>query len=175
MRRAFAARRSIGFCRPPRAAEVRREKVRHGVSLPGALGTAAAAAVLALLGGAFWLLAGDPHHALSRLRGESITVEPAATSVGEEIAGASRSFSVTLTNHTNQPVRIIGGTAGCGCIATGDLPLRLPPGESGSIRVRIKFAGAPGRFQHRFTLYTDDKTQPVVTARFRGRVLPPKS
>jgi len=118
----------LGFCRPPRAAEVRREKVRHGVSLPGALGTAAAAAAaLALLGGAFWLLAGDPNHALSRLRGESITVEPAATSVGEEIAGASRSFSVTLTNHTNQPVRIIGGTTGCGCIATVDLPLRLAP------------------------------------------------
>jgi hypothetical protein len=39
--------------------------------------------------------------------------------------------------------------------------------------VKTTFKGEPGRFQRSFLLYTDDKSQPVVVARFAGRVMAP--
>ncbi len=69
----------------------------------------------------------------------------------------------------------VGGTTTCGCIATRDLPIELPPHESKSITVQMTFRGSPGRFLHRFVLYTDDDDQRLVTARFAGRVTEPPS
>jgi hypothetical protein len=63
-------------------------------------------------------------------------------------------------------------TSDCNCLATDDLPVSVPPGESRPIAVRVYFKGKLGRFQRAFALYTDDYTQPVVVARFSGRVEP---
>jgi hypothetical protein len=147
-------------------------EARPAVWLSGLLKAAAgAAAFLVLIVGAFFLAFDDPAEVLARLRGESITVEPGVTHVGDGIAGEQRTFPVQLINHTSRPIRIVGGTTTCACIATGDLPATVPPHGCQEIRVWVRFTGTPGRFQHRFVLYTDDDTQRIAVARFAGRVI----
>jgi hypothetical protein len=129
---------------------------------------------LLLLAGATFLLASDdPEGALARLRGESITVEPSVSEVGDGPVGQEEKIRIRLTNRTDRPIRVVGGTTTCSCIATQDLPIVLARGETRGIDVFVKFTGSPGRFLRRFVLFTDDETQPVTVARFSGRVTLP--
>jgi hypothetical protein len=139
-----------------------------------ALKIVAGAAVLLALGSSGFLLAfPGPAEALAWLRGEAITVEPVVSDVGKGQPGEQQTFRVNLTNRTDRPVRLVGGTTSCRCTATNDLPLILAPGETGTIEVEIMFVGSPGRFRHHFVLFTDDERQPRVVARFSGQVIAP--
>jgi len=129
-----------------------------------------AAILLALLTSVFFVMFENPAKALAALRGESITVMPAVSDAGEALSGTERVFDIQLTNWTDRPVRIVGGTSDCTCIATASLPITLGPNENRSIKVLVNFRGGNGSFQHRFQLLTDDDTQRVVIARFVGRV-----
>ncbi len=132
-----------------------------------------AAVLLALLAGGALLTFDDPLEALARMRGDSITVQPAVSDAGEGATGTVRTFRVQLVNHMDRPVRFLGGTTTCSCVATEDLPFIVEKGESGSIDLSVRFVGASGRFQHSFALLTDAEAQPVVVARFAGRIAPP--
>jgi hypothetical protein len=129
-----------------------------------------AIAALALVGSAFLLMSDSPLDTLAQLRGDSITVDPIVSDVGDGELGDTRTFQVRLTNHTRHPVRVVGGTTTCSCIATETLPLTLLDGRPEVIEVSVRFSGSPGRFHHRFVLQTDDEIQPSVVARFTGRV-----
>jgi hypothetical protein len=135
--------------------------------------SATACALLAITGGAFVLAFDNPARMLARLRGDSITIEPAVSDVGEAEVGIVRTFTVQLTNQTDRPIRLLGGTNSCSCIATDDLPLTLSERGTGSINVTVRFVGSSGRFQHTFAFLTDDKTQRTVVARFSGQVIAP--
>lgn len=153
-------------------ATCRRGGRASGVWLRGFCSTAlGAVAFLVLIGGSFLLAFDNPSGALAGLRGESVTAQPLVSDVGDGVNGEERPFIVELRNHTGRSVRIVGGTASCSCLATGDLPITLPPGELRSVEVRMTFRGEPGRFQHHFQFYTDDDTQRILIARFRGRVV----
>jgi hypothetical protein len=143
-----------------------------GAWLRGIVHTALGAAIfLALIGSVVLLAADDLPQALARLRNESITVDPAVSEVGEGRDGEQRQLTFQLTNRTDRPIRVVGGTTAGYCVATIDLPITLPPGGARSIRVRATIRGGTGRFHHQFVLYTDDQKQPVVTAAFTGRVI----
>jgi hypothetical protein len=131
----------------------------------------AAVGCLALSFAGLLFMAGN-HRAevLARLRGDAVTVEPEITRVGDGIRGEERSFGVQLTNRSNRPVCIMGGTNSCPCFATDNLPLQLAPGESRGIQVRMKFSGMTGRFVGSYLLYTDDGYQNQVIGYFAGRV-----
>jgi hypothetical protein len=132
-----------------------------------------AAVLLALSGGAFLFAKANPVEALAWFRGEAITVDPPVSDVGKGQPGEERTFRVELTNRTRRPIRVIGGTTNLSCSATGDLPLTLAEGETGTLEVSVRFVGSPGRFQYRFVLLTDDEEQPEVVARYSGRVIAP--
>ena len=61
------------------------------------------------------------------------------------------------------------------CMATGTLPVTMEPSEPKQIDVQIVFVGKVGSFQHHFILFTDNERQPIVTARYAGRVIEPAS
>ena len=165
----LAAVASLVWWRPPRG-------YRTGVPFSAMLRRALAVAVgsgailAAVLGGLTWMY-GSPGEALRHFRGESITVEPSVSQVGDGVVGDVRTFTVQLSNHRERPVAILGGTATSACTTANDLPIIVPPKESRSITVQIKFRGSTGRFRHSFVLYTDDEGQPTVTAWFVGRVI----
>jgi hypothetical protein len=129
---------------------------------------------VALAGGAFLAVVDDPHRALARLRRETISVDPAMSNVGEGGAGESRSFSISLTNTADHPVRLTGWTGNnCFALTTEELPITLAPGELRKLRLNLLFppgAGVP--FQRSVTFFTDDEKQPLLTVWFRGRVAP---
>ncbi len=100
-----------------------------------------------------------------------MSVEPSLSWAGEGAAEEERTLTVQLTNHGDQPVQVIGGTANCACITTGDLPISIPAHDSRPIDVKVTFKGGTGRFQRSFILYTDSKNQPLIKARFAGRVV----
>jgi hypothetical protein len=136
-----------------------------------ALKIASGACLLLALGGGIVLLTfASPAEALAWFRGEAITVSPTVHDVGKGGPGEEQTFRVALTNRTKRPIRVVGGTTECACVATKDLPLTLAVGESRSIEVSVRFVGSPGRFQRLFKLITDDASQPRVVARFSGEV-----
>jgi hypothetical protein len=137
----------------------------------GATILAGAAAFLLLIMGGLIVVFDDPWLALARLRGESIRVEPAVSDIGAGVPGERREFTVHLVNHTDHPVRCIGGTASCACVTTDDLPITLAPGEARPVRVTTGFRGGKGVFLESFLFYTDDANQGEVVARMAGRVL----
>ncbi len=123
-----------------------------------------------VFGGMTWIF-GSPFVAIHFLRGESIAVEPITTHVGDVIAGDRRNFTIRLSNLRDRPVKILGGTAKCSCIATAELPIVIRPNETQQINVEINLGVSPGRFQRSFGLYTDDERQPEITAWFDGRII----
>ncbi len=135
---------------------------------PIALGTIV---VLGAVAGISSIIFGSPSAALARFRGESITVEPTTTDVGDAVAGESKRFSIRLTNYADQHIRIVGGTTTCSCIATESLPMDLAPGATGAVDVEIQFRGAPRIFRHRFSLLSDSDKHSKIVAYFAGRVI----
>ena len=75
--------------------------------------------------------------ALAYLRGESLTVEPSVVDVGEGIRGATLDISVSVRNHSDRPIWLLGGRIGCACISTRDLPLILPPREVQTLTCKV--------------------------------------
>lgn len=119
------------------------------------------------------LLAGGsrPDDFLARLRGEQLSVEPPVTDIGADVAGRIRQFTVRIHNHTDRTTKIVGGTANCSCLATSDLPVMIPPGESRPVSVVVAFRGSAGLFQNEFLFYTDEERQKRVLARFKGQII----
>jgi hypothetical protein len=154
------------FCRPESSGEV-----PSGIRARTLKTAVVAGPILILILGAFLVSADkDVAGMLAQLRGESITVEPPVTYVGEGRAGDVRNFTIELTNHAAHAIHCIGGTTSCSCIATRDFPVELRPAETRPIQVTMRFRGGGGLFQHRFVFYTDDDKQSIVVARFAGRV-----
>src|SRR5262249_48704330 len=85
--------------------------------------------------------------------------------------GEQRMFQVQLRNYSQKPIRVVGGTTSCACIATQDLPVTIAAGGSVSLNVRVRFSGSSGSFGHRFILYSDSEER-LTIARFSGKVLP---
>lgn len=127
--------------------------------------------LLALVGGGMLLVFGGPAEALAWFRGEAVTVSPAVADVGKGSRNEGRSFQLRLTNRTDRPIRVVGGTNGCACVATKDLPLALGPKETASIEVTVRFGGSPGYFRNPFLLYTDDEGQPHLVGQYSGVVV----
>lgn len=132
------------------------------------------AGLLGLLALGFTLFTDDPWATLACLRGETLAVIPAVTQLGEGKAGEQRTFQVQLRNYSDKPIKVVGGTTSCACIATQDLPVTIPAGGIKAISVKINFSGTPGIFTHRFTLYSDSAER-VTIARFTGSLHPGSS
>lgn len=116
---------------------------------------------------------GSLDDAAARLAGESITIQPRSTELGDGVFGAERTFSVRLINRADRSIRVFGGQDLCNCKTTEDLPLDLGPREAREITVRIVFAQKEGRFQQSFFLYTDNDSERVLTGWFSGRAIGP--
>jgi hypothetical protein len=143
----------------------KRSEWRRIIFFAGGTGVALAGAWLVLSA-----LGQSPEQLLAAWRGETVTVQPVQTDVGEGPAGPAEPFVITVHNRGHQSVRLVGGTTDCGCLATSDLPVTIPPGGSVAIRVQFKRSGPPGVFKRGFWLYTDAPGQPFAVAWFAGRI-----
>lgn len=115
----------------------------------------------------FW----NPEDIIAGLRGESLTITPVVTDVGSGTVGEKRTFEIRLRNHSDKPIRVVGGTSSCACTTIEDMPLLISPHDSRVIKVTMVFRGQTGDFQYRFLLYSDDALQPFAAAWFNGEVV----
>ena len=111
--------------------------------------------------------------ALAALRNERLSLEPALIDMGEGIPGETREAAVTLTNRTDSPIRLIGGTADCflhstrrfaGCHSAWREPLHYHSHA---------FAALAGTFTRRAELSIDDQGFRKVAFRVTGRIHDP--
>jgi hypothetical protein len=123
---------------------------------------------LLAIGASYWF--GSAEAALAYLRGERLSVQPSLVDVGEGEAGALQTATVRLVNRTDHPIRVVGGTSDCSCVATDDLPVRIAGGDSHSIRIKVRLPANPGMFTREASLLTDDAGMATVGFRLTGKV-----
>ncbi len=129
--------------------------------------------LMGILVGVAYLGFGSIDSALASLRGERLSIFPSLIDMGEGVPGEMRNASVELTNRTDHPIRIIGGTSDCSCTVLGDLPVTIPPGESRSINVAMHLPNAVGSFSRKARLQLDDLGFRTVGFRLAGRINKP--
>ena len=100
--------------------------------------------------------AGSVADGLTWLRGTQLSIDGAPVDVGSQAGGQTVVRVVSVRNHLSRPVRVVGGTSDCSCVATDDLPVTIPAGEAASIRVALRLPpDKPGQFARRVWLWSD--------------------
>lgn len=78
---------------------------------------------------------------------------------------------VHFFNHTDTPVRVLGGSSNCTCVTMATSSIVVPARESRSIPVRIVFTGSGGKFRRRVSVYYSFANyQREAIAQIAGRV-----
>ncbi|MCI0461710.1 MAG: DUF1573 domain-containing protein [Gemmataceae bacterium] len=108
--------------------------------------------------------------AIAYLRGERISISPRLVDVGAGARGEEREVAVTVSNWTDQPIRLIGGTADCSCTVLDDLPVTIAPQESRSVSIRVSLSGAPGIFTRKAGFLIDDESVQRIHFRLTGQI-----
>jgi hypothetical protein len=111
--------------------------------------------VLGVLTVAATLVYGSPSAALARLQGAPFHA-PGYVDFGTARPGDELEREVSVTNWTDAPLRLIGGTSDCSCITTANMPVTIGPGETAAVPVRLRVPGsASGVFTRRAEFWTD--------------------
>jgi hypothetical protein len=113
--------------------------------------------------------------AIAYFRGERVSVTPDVVDVGAGLTGESREASVTLTNWTDAPVVVFGGTANCSCTVLGDLPVTIPSNESRAVTIRVSLTGSPGVFTRKAAFVMNDDGFKKITFSMTGQIQAPAS
>jgi len=113
---------------------------------------------------------GSVDAALAGMRHERLSVNPPLIDMGQGVPGETRDATVELANRTDQPIRLIGGTADCSCTVIGDLPVTIPPGEARSITITMRLPNAAGSFNRKAELQIDDEGFKRVAFRLTGQI-----
>ncbi len=160
----IAALALLALGRPRANDPVPVERPRFGGVVVGA------ATVLVLLGAAGSWVYGSPGAALARLRGDALTLTPDYLDFGTLPAGESRDAALTVSNWSDRPVRLVGGTSDCTCTTLADLPVTIVPGGRAAVTVRLAAPPSEGQLTRTVMLRTDHPDQPHVRARLGCRV-----
>jgi uncharacterized protein DUF1573/methylamine utilization protein MauE len=134
------------------------------------LSTAAVFAALGILAGIGTLTFGSPAAALAHLRGERISIDPSLVDVGDGTLGDQKEIVINVLNWSKNPIRIVGGTSDCSCVATRDLPLSIDAGATSPVRVYLTMKGNPGQFTRLVRLFVEDEPLQIVYFRVTGRI-----
>ncbi len=161
------------LARPRRIDPATVEQVRPSVILKPALwGIAGIALASGLLVGLAHAAFGSVPAAVAYLRGEHVSIEPRLVDVGEGKTGEKREVTVRLTNWTDKPVRVFGGTRDCSCTVLNDLPLIIEPRETRSVSVTLAMNGAAGVLNRKAGFLLDEEGFKQVKFAITGRILP---
>lgn len=118
-----------------------------------------------LIGMGIWLY-GSPERVWARLQDEPLSVTPEYIDCGSGKPGETLEATVAVSNWTDEPVSINGGTSDCSCVATVGLPITIPPNESREIPLRLRVPPSKsGAFTRKVELWTDCKEKRTLYLR----------
>lgn len=113
---------------------------------------------------------GSSEVALASLGNDDVAVQPGQIDFGVSPAGESVPRTVTIHNLSASPLTLLGGTADCSCVATADMPVTIPPGESRAIGITLKLPATAGTFRREAYLWTDNPSHKTLVIELTGRV-----
>ncbi|ADV61050.1 hypothetical protein Isop_0455 [Isosphaera pallida ATCC 43644] len=137
------------------------------------LGPALIVASVGLIGLATWVFAwfGSIGVASAYLAGARLIPDTHSKSFGTIDRGTDGIVVFHLTNWKTQPITIVGAQSVCTCVATGDLPMTIPPGETRPLNVKLKTTlEDEGPVSQEILLFTDDRKHRTVGLRVSGVV-----
>jgi hypothetical protein len=132
-----------------------------------------AAVVLGGLAGLAYGVYGSIPMALAKLRGDQMGA-PSYLDLGEGDLGDKLEANANITNYTNQPIRLIGGTSDCSCITTTDMPLTIPPGGTVPVAIKLKVpeSATAGQLTRTAEIWTDCNQHRTLRLRLGAKVRP---
>lgn len=101
------------------------------------------------------LVAADSLPIVARWRGEAVRIHVSSLKDVKAQVGEERVVNMKVTNKWREPVRLVGGTFGCTCNGTRDIPMDIPPGETRTLRLVVAPLRTPGRFNIPIALFTN--------------------
>lgn len=156
----------------PNLSESRKHPVHAATGLrPALYCLGGLALVSALFFGSAHVAFGSVAATLAYLRGERISVSPRLVDLGSLAAGSTHEATVEVHNWTDQPIRLIGGTADCSCTVLHDLPLVIPAGEGRAVRLATRLKSKPGIFTRKAGFVVEDHGMKQLTFRITGRII----
>jgi hypothetical protein len=144
-------------------------------SLPAVSGISATALLSAVLVGAAYLSFGSLPAAVAYFRGERVSISPRLADLGSVSLGEDREMILEVWNWTNEPVRLIGGTANCSCTGLQDLPLEIGARQSRFVTVSVLMTGKSGIFTRKAGFLIDDGGMKRIEFRLSGRIVDPEN
>jgi len=127
----------------------------------------------ALMGIGIWVY-GSPSRAWARLQGESLDVSPAYVHCGSGKPGEKLQGIVRVSNWTDEPILIYGGTSDCSCVTTAGLPVAIPPNGTQEIPLRLRVPqskhGVYTRKVELMTMMMNSKQKRTIELRIGCRV-----
>lgn len=91
---------------------------------------------------------GTLDRATAFLANKTYSIAPGNINLGVSSQGDIREADVHISNWSARPLRVVGGTSTCSCLTTSDLPCTIEPGETATLRIKIRFPDSEGRSQH---------------------------
>jgi hypothetical protein len=131
-----------------------------------------APAIAGLVAGLFWLRYGSVDKAIAAIRGQSYSVEPELLDFGKAKASELRVVTVTVSNMSGEPLRIVGGQTDCSFVSIQDLPISVKAHDSSAIPVAIRFPIPAGRFTQRGKLFLGGRDLAAVHFQITGWTSP---
>jgi hypothetical protein len=120
-------------------------------------------AIIGLLALSSVAVFGSVRGGIARLRGERYAVTE-YVDFGVLKPDYRAEQNVEVTNWTDAPLHLIGGTTTCACIATTDLPLTIAPHETRNVRISWKTpTTASGSLSQSLKFWTDNPEQPSLS------------
>lgn len=98
---------------------------------------------------------GSTASALAYLRGDRLVPDAYSKSFGTATKDERPSVKFLLRNCTGQPIKILGVTQSCTCMATSDLPMVISPHGVGVLTVNSRAKGVPGPYSEWLRVFTD--------------------
>ncbi|MBK8872313.1 MAG: DUF1573 domain-containing protein [Elusimicrobia bacterium] len=86
--------------------------------------------------------------------------------------GSTATYTYSLRNSGNEPLRIESVQSSCGCTAATPTNTLIPPGETAQIRVTFDSKGREGEIMKQIRVQTNDPKNPMNLLTIGGTVTP---
>jgi hypothetical protein len=128
----------------------------RGFARPAIKLASGAAVLLSLSAGGSKVVFGSVSAGFAKLRGQKVSAT-GYVDFGPSVPGQYLEAAATITNYSDEPPRLIGGTSDCSCITTTDMPLTIPPGQTFPFVVKLRVAPntTPGQLTRTAEIWTD--------------------
>jgi hypothetical protein len=129
----------------------------------GTLWPAAAISGLILVCVTCWAVFGSFSATAAHIRGERVGADYSYLDFGSAKPGERLEATLSVFNHGDRPVRIVGIASQCNCLSTQDLPLTIEVGDRASVRLVLVIPHSrPGHLARQLELFTEDPARPRI-------------